>query len=62
MECASRILSKDQLVLSLKQRAVELWGADRAEKILPTLKMTAANLLAIENHPPPKEEELGFYV
>ena len=53
--------SKDEIVRSLKERAAQLWGRDRAEAIAPTIAETAQNVWQLSQDLPDAHEEPGFY-
>ncbi len=54
--------SKEDIARALKQRAIELWGRQRAEAIGPTIEQTAANIWRISQHLPDEQEEPAFYL
>ena len=54
--------SIEQITDSLKERATELWGRERAEAMRPVIEETAANIRRIAQDPPPPDEEPGFLV
>ena len=45
----------------LYQRAVELWGEDRAEVLRPNLERLAEALRVVSEHPPIREEDPAFF-
>ncbi len=53
--------SKDELALSMKKRAVELWGAERASEIDLSIDGMAERIYLISQNLPQAEEEPGFY-
>ena len=53
--------SREEIVSSLKQRASELWGEERALALLPVVEQTAGVIWQISQDPPPADEEPGFY-
>ena len=54
--------SKEEVVASLKRRATELWGPERAEAIEATIEQTAGHIWQVSQDPPPADEEPGFYL
>ena len=54
--------SKEEIVASLKRRATELWGPERAEAIEATIERTAGHIWQVSQDPPPADEEPGFYL
>ena len=53
--------SLEDIIRSLEQRAVELWGQDRAESLGPVIVEVASNIFRVSQDPPPPDEEPGFY-
>ena len=53
--------SKDEIAKSLKARAEELWGAQRASELQTLLDQTSEHVWQIAQHPPDDDEEPGFY-
>ena len=52
---------QDEIAASLKVRATELWGPERAEALGPLIEQTASHILQISRDPAPPDEEPGFY-
>ena len=50
-----------EITVSLKHRASELWGIERADALAPVIEETAQRIWRISQDPPPDEEEPGFY-
>ena len=53
--------SRKEISGSLKKRAAELWGGDRAESLEPIIQETAGHIWLISQNLPAPEEEPGFY-
>ena len=53
--------SREEIVSSLKRRASELWGQERAQALLPVVEETATVIWRISQDLPPADEEPGFY-
>ena len=53
--------SKNEIASSLKARAEELWGAQRASELQKLLEETAENVWQVSRNLPDDEEEPGFY-
>ena len=53
--------SKEELALSMKKRAIELWGAERASEIGLNIEGMAERIYQISQDLPQAEEEPGFY-
>lgn len=58
---AQPMASREEIVNSLKQRATELWGRERARAIDSTIEQVASNIWQISQDLPPADEEPGFY-
>ena len=54
--------SPDSIASSLTDRAVSLWGPERAEELRDLIKETAQRVWLISQDPPPADEEPGFYL
>ena len=52
---------KEEIVDSLKAKAEQLWGPERASAIRSTIEHTADVVWQISQDPPPSDEEPGFY-
>ena len=52
----------EEIASSLTRRAVELWGAERAEALTEAIDETARNIWLISQDPPPADEEPAFYL
>lgn len=50
-----------EIVESLKRRARELWGVERAEAIQDIIEQTAEHVHRVFEDLPTKDEEPGFY-
>ena len=53
--------SRGEIVDSLEEKASQLWGRERAAAIAATIESTADVVWQISQHPPPPDEEPGFY-
>ena len=53
--------SKEEIAGSLKARAEELWGTQRASELQSMLEQTAENVWQIAQDLPSDDEEPGFY-
>jgi hypothetical protein len=53
--------SRTEIASSLKARAEELWGPQRAAELQKLLEQTAEHVWQISQHLPDDEEEPGFY-
>ena len=53
--------SEEELALSMKKRAVELWGAERASEIDLTIDGMAERIYLISQNLPQAEDEPAFY-
>ncbi len=53
--------SKAEIESSLKARAEELWGAQRAAEMQTLLEQTTEHVWQLSQHLPDDEEEPGFY-
>lgn len=53
--------SKNEIASSLKARAEELWGAQRASELQKLLEETAEHVWQVSRNLPDDEEEPGFY-
>jgi hypothetical protein len=53
--------SRDAIASSLRERATQLWGHERAEALRDIIERTADHLWQISQDPPPPDEEPGFY-
>ena len=47
---------------SLRRRAVELWGEERAAEIEGTIEDAAKSIWLVESNPPPPDEEPAQYL
>ena len=47
---------------SLRRRAVELWGEQRAAEIEDTIEDAARSIWLVESNPPPADEEPAQYL
>ena len=54
--------SPEQIVRSLTQQAVSLWGPQRALALRDLIEETAQRVWRIARDPAPSAEEPGFYV
>jgi hypothetical protein len=54
--------SLEEVVGSLRKRATDLWGPDRAGALRPLIEATAGRIWRISQCPPPDDEEPGFYM
>ena len=54
--------SPDLIAGSLTDRAVALWGPERAEELQNLIQETAQRVWLISQDPPPANEEPGFYL
>ena len=52
---------RDEIAHSLRRRAADLWGPERAALLEPVIEEVASNLLRLSQDPPPHDEEPGFY-
>ena len=55
------LASRAEIARSLGERAVELWGRERAGEIGPTIEQTAGQIWLISQNLPLSDEEPGFY-
>ncbi len=53
--------SPEEIVRSLTQQAVLLWGPDRARALRDLIQETAQRVWRIAHDPAPSAEEPGFY-
>ena len=53
--------SPEQIVRSLTQQAVSLWGPERALALRDLIQKTAQRVWTIAHDPAPSAEEPGFY-
>ncbi len=53
--------SLDQIVRSLTEQAVSLWGPERALALRDLIQETAQRVWRIAHDPAPSAEEPGFY-
>ncbi len=53
--------SKEEIASSLKARAEELWGTQRASELQKLLEETAEHVWQVSQDLPDEEEEPGFY-
>lgn len=53
--------SSEQIVRSLTQQAVSLWGPERAAALRDLIQETAQRVWRIAHDPAPSAEEPGFY-
>ena len=49
-----------EIVRSLTRRAIELWGRDRTEELLPVIEQTARQIWQVSKRLPPADEEPAF--
>ena len=54
--------SPDSIAGTLSDRAVALWGSERAEELRDLIQETAQRVWLISQDPPPADEEPGFYL
>ena len=59
---AQPMASPEEIVGSLRKRAADLWGPDRAGTLQPLIEATAGRIWRISQCPPPDDEEPGFYM
>ena len=50
------------VAVSLRRRAVELWGEERAAEIKGTIEDAAKSIWLVESNPPPPDEEPAQYL
>ena len=50
----------EEIAASLTQRAVALWGFDRAEVLEPVIDQTARHILRVSEHLPSADEDPGL--
>ena len=53
--------SQEEIVGSLRRRAVDLWGPERGELLGPVIEQVASNLFRLSQDAAPSDEEPGFY-
>ena len=53
--------SKTDIASSLKARAEELWGTQRAARLETLLEQTTEHVWQLSQHLPDEDEEPGFY-
>ena len=51
-----------EIAESLRRRAVDLWGPDRAEALTSVIEETAQRIFRISRDPPAADEEPRFYM
>ena len=54
--------SKDEIAKSLRERASDLWGQERADDLQSLIQQTAGHIWQLSQDLPPTEEEPGFYL
>ena len=54
--------SREEIVRSLDEKAAAFWGRERAETVRPLIEETAGRIWRISQHPPPGDQEPGFYL
>ena len=53
--------TKKEIIESLKARAIELWGQERADAIRPGIETTAGHIWQLSQDLPRTDEEPGCY-
>ena len=53
--------SREEIADTLREKAEQLWGRERAAAIMSTIEKTADVVWQISQDPPPPDEEPGFY-
>ena len=61
MSAEQPMSSREEIARSLRDRAIELWGSERAEEIESAIQQTAGHIWQVSQDPPPSNEEPGFY-
>ena len=56
-----REVTKDEILRELTEKAVALWGQDRAEALKASLEQTATHLFEVGQAHPDTDIEPGFY-
>ena len=54
--------SREDIATSLRERASQLWGHERAEALHSTIDQTARRIWQISKDLPSPDEEPGFYL
>lgn len=53
--------SLEDITRWLERRVAELWGRGRTDSLGPVIEDVAFNIFRVSQHPPPPDEEPGFY-
>ena len=61
MSKAQPITSREEIARSLKERAAQLWGIERADAIGSIIEEVAQNVWQLSQDLPDAHEEPGFY-
>ena len=61
MSKSQPMTSEEDIVRSLTERAVAMWGEERVRALKATIETTAEHIWQISQDPPPSDEEPAFY-